>query len=143
MVEIIDDLGKIPMILTSHCLVCLHLNANCIWKQPVLVKRHSLISKACFINFDSRFPSSEIIPADDDTAKPAVKESSSPKKSGPKAIVVDLTLSDSDDDTPSAASNSRGASSAQPPSSSTSVIKSSSPVPHQHPSTPSRLYTGT
>ncbi|XP_034246203.1 E3 SUMO-protein ligase PIAS3 isoform X2 [Thrips palmi] len=70
----------------------------------------------------------------DDEAKPAVKESSASSSTPKKAVVVDLTLSDSDDDSPAVSAHPTQS------SSTASVIKNPSEPAPQMSSTPSRLY---
>ncbi|KAJ1530595.1 hypothetical protein ONE63_005477 [Megalurothrips usitatus] len=122
--------GKLPS--DSHE-IQLHPDGS--WTTLVTVKKEKKVQPVDKNETVEIIDDLEIIPADEDT-KPALQESS-PKKSGPKAVVVDLTLSDSDDDGPAPTR-------APPPAHSTpasSVIKNSSPAP-QGPSTPSRLYSG-
>ncbi|KAK3911103.1 E3 SUMO-protein ligase PIAS2 [Frankliniella fusca] len=120
--------GKLPS--DSHE-IQLHPDGS--WTTLVTVKKEKKVAPVDKNETVEIIDDLEIIPADDDT-KPPVKEAS-PKKSGPKAVVVDLTLSDSDDDTPAAPA--RSTQSTQPTA---SVIKNTSPAPQQAPSTPSRYY---
>ncbi|XP_026287154.1 E3 SUMO-protein ligase PIAS4 isoform X2 [Frankliniella occidentalis] len=125
--------GKLPS--DSHE-IQLHPDGS--WTGSVTVKKEKKVAAPVDKNETVEIIDDlEIIPADDDT-KPPVKEAS-PKKSGPKAVVVDLTLSDSDDDTAATPAHSAQAASSSS-SSSSSVIKNASPAPQQLPSTPSRFY---